>query len=97
MHTMYTYCPVMLVILFSNNDHVSADMEVAEERSPAMTDSSEGEVNPRNNMMISKTILITMIAKEGEEEQEDLGGRSFLNILSVLAGRNSLGLARWQR
>jgi len=49
------------------------DMEVAEERSPAMTDSSEGE--------------------EGDEEQEDLGGRSFLNILSVLAGRNSLGLA----
>ena len=88
----------MLFIVFSNNDHVSADMEVAEERSPAMTDSSEGEVNPRNHLMISKTILITtMIAKEGEEEQEDLGGRSFLNILSVLAGRNSLGLARWRR
>ena len=35
------------------------------------------------------------VKKEGDEDQEDLGGRSFLNILSVLAGRNSLGLARW--
>ena len=42
-----------------------------------------------NSMMI-----IFMIIKEGDEDQEDLGGRSFLNILSVLAGRNSLGLAR---
>ena len=35
------------------------------------------------------------VKKEGDDDQEDLGGRSFLNILSVLAGRNSLGLARW--
>ena len=39
--------------------------------------------------------MLMMIEKEGEEDEEDLGGRSFLNILSVLAGRNSLGLARW--
>ena len=37
----------MLPVAFCNNhhsDHVSGDMEVAEERSPAMSDSSEGEV-----------------------------------------------------
>ena len=44
--------------------------------------------------MISKTPLLMMLSKDGEEDEEDLGGRSFLNILSVLAGRNSLGLAR---
>ena len=47
--------------------------------------------------MMRRTIqnIVMIIAKEGEEDEEDLGGRSFLNILSVLAGRNSLGLARW--
>ena len=40
-----SYRPIMLLIEFCNNDHVLADLEVAEERSPAMTDSSEGEVD----------------------------------------------------
>ena len=100
-------------------------MEVAEERSPAMSDSSEGEVfiihhcnedylnhldllGDMISMILVKTMRMIlnlmnkylentpMIAKEGDEDQEDLGGRNFLNILSVLAGRNSLGLARWR-
>ena len=38
----------MILVAGSNNGHrhhVSADMDVAEERSPAMSDSSEGEVH----------------------------------------------------
>ena len=37
----------MLLVVFCIKDLVPADMEVAEERSPAMTDSSEGEVDQR--------------------------------------------------
>ena len=60
----------MLLVVFCIKDLVPADMEVAEERSPAMTDSSEGEVDQRIifiEMMILVILMIWVIVEsEGE-------------------------------
>ena len=60
----------MLLVVFCINDPGPADMEVAEERSPAMTDSSEGEVDQRIifiEMMILVILMIWVIVEsEGE-------------------------------
>ena len=61
----------MLLVVFCINDPVPADMEVAEERSPAMTDSSEGEVDQRIifiEMMILVMLIIWVIDESGEGE-----------------------------
>ena len=66
-----SYRLFMLLVVFCINDPVPADMEVAEERSPAMTDSSEGEVDQRIifiEMMILVMLIIWVIDESGEGE-----------------------------